>query len=87
MSLPAQKARSPAPVRITTRTRSSSLAHSAISTRAIDISSVTALSFSGRFNVMIAVAPSSSSRMFSLELRGMPAAFSVAVFAVIACSW
>src|SRR6218665_800907 len=58
MSAPAQNARSPAPVRITTRTSRSASSRRAAFSSASSITGVSVLSLSGRFRVTVASAPS-----------------------------
>ena len=65
MSEPAQKAFSPAPVRMTQRIASSALKPLTAATSASAISGVTALSFSGLSRVMMPTCPSRSTLMLS----------------------
>ena len=58
-SAPAEKAFAPEPVMTTTRTSASASIVSKASSSAANIGSVSALSFSGRFSVMVATGPSS----------------------------
>jgi hypothetical protein len=64
MSLPAQKAFSPAPVMTTARTSARALQSFTWATSASAISGVTALSFSGRLRIRVATRSRTSKRMW-----------------------
>ncbi len=84
ISEPAQKDRSPAPVRMTQRIESLSLHSSTAATIASAISGVTAFSFCGRLSVMVAMAPSTLNRM-SCVMVILPFAALAAAMICIKC--